>query len=68
LTSGYARAFGVAAALGAVAIAASFIVPSIRPKPAPETARGEDPVTAQSVAQPGLDPVLPAAVVRPEPA
>jgi MFS family permease len=36
LTSGYARAFELAAILGLVAFAASFIVPTIGPKPAPE--------------------------------
>jgi hypothetical protein len=36
LTSGYARAFALASALGLAAFAASFIVPAIGPKRTPE--------------------------------
>ncbi len=42
LTAGYARAFTVAAALGAVAFAVSFAVPSVR-RPAGSGAAGDEP-------------------------
>jgi hypothetical protein len=63
LTSGYARAFELAAVLGAVAFAASFIVPSSHPKVAPETPADETfeaLVDAKGSALPTLDPVSPA--------
>jgi EmrB/QacA subfamily drug resistance transporter len=67
LTSGYSRAFELAAVLGVVAFAASFIVPSIGPKPAHETPAKETfeaVVDGEESALPALDPVGPAAVDR----
>jgi EmrB/QacA subfamily drug resistance transporter len=60
LTSGYARAFGLAAVLGVVAFGASFIVPSIGPKPAPESPAEETfeaVVDGEEGELPTLDPV-----------
>jgi EmrB/QacA subfamily drug resistance transporter len=58
-TSGYARAFGLAACLGIAAFAASFVVPSLGPK------RTEG---APAPASPSVDPAPSAGIVRPEPA
>jgi EmrB/QacA subfamily drug resistance transporter len=58
LTSGYARAFALAAGLGVVAFVASFIVPSIGPRRPDETLAEAAPEAA----------VPAAAVARPEPA
>jgi EmrB/QacA subfamily drug resistance transporter len=72
LTSGYARAFELAAVLGLVAFAASFIVPSSHPKAAPQSPAEETfeaVVDGEESALPTLDPVGPGAVdVRPGPA
>jgi EmrB/QacA subfamily drug resistance transporter len=60
LTSGYARAFELAAVLSLVAFAASFIVPAIGPKAAPETPAGatvEAVVDGEKGELPTLDPV-----------
>jgi EmrB/QacA subfamily drug resistance transporter len=72
LTSGYARAFTLAAFLGVAAFAASFIVPSIHPRtsaqPEPELTT-EALVDAAASELPELDPASPGgATLRPEPA
>ena len=59
LTAGYARAFGVAAALSVVAFAASFIVPSIGPKRTEESPAAhavEAAVDGGEASLPTLDP------------
>jgi hypothetical protein len=62
LTSGYARAFAFAAILGAVAFAASFIVPSLGRKGADEA-----PVEESSVAVVGgVDGALPTLEAHPQ--
>jgi hypothetical protein len=70
LTSGYARAFTVAAAFGVAAFAASFIVPSMRAKTAPS--EGEETSEAVVDGEEGALPVLNSgsapATWRPEPA
>jgi EmrB/QacA subfamily drug resistance transporter len=71
LTAGYARAFAVAACLGLVAFAVSFVVPYTSPKPQPEPVRprgAEGPADAGDGALPVLDPTPTATNVRPEPA
>ena len=63
LTSGYSRAFAVAAALGVVAFLASFIVPSLRPKRAAESNSEhtfEAVVDGEEGQLPSLDPIGPA--------
>jgi EmrB/QacA subfamily drug resistance transporter len=71
LTSGYARAFSVAAFLGLAAFAASFIVPSIRPR---QTAKTEvqqpfrSMVDGEGGSPPALDATAPGgAAVHSEP-
>jgi EmrB/QacA subfamily drug resistance transporter len=58
LTSGYARAFTVAACLTAAAFAASFVVPSIRPRrsEAPTEAAAESLVEGEEGALPAFSP------------
>jgi EmrB/QacA subfamily drug resistance transporter len=71
LTSGYARAFTLAAFLGVAAFAASFIVPSLHPRITPEP---EPELTVGAVVDgeerelPELDPASPGPALRPEPA
>jgi EmrB/QacA subfamily drug resistance transporter len=71
-TSGYARAFTVASFLGLAAFAASFIVPALGPKKAPETAAeqtSEAVVDGEEGALPALDPTSAHGTSwRPEPA
>ncbi|HEX3796025.1 MAG TPA: MFS transporter [Acidimicrobiales bacterium] len=60
LTSGYARAFLLAAFLGVAAFAASFIVPSLHPHRSAETKSEETAealVDAEEGALPSLDPI-----------
>jgi hypothetical protein len=49
LTSGYARAFELAAALGVAAFVASFIVPSLGPKPSAESASEQNAVGGTAI-------------------
>jgi len=71
LTSGYSRAFALAAALGVVAFVASFIVPSIGPKRSAENPSEQASlavVDGEERAWPRFDPVGPTAADIPEPA
>jgi EmrB/QacA subfamily drug resistance transporter len=71
LTSGYARAFALAAALGVVAFLASFIVPSLGPRRAAESSPEETfqaAVDGQESTLPSFESVQPAVADIPGPA
>jgi EmrB/QacA subfamily drug resistance transporter len=73
-TSGYARAFGLAACLGIAAFAASFVVPSLGPKQtegAPEATPASAPAAEAGETvegSVGSGASAPTGIVRPEPA
>jgi hypothetical protein len=74
LTSGYARAFTLDAVLGLIACAAAFIVPSLGPslaaQSAPADSTSAQPASAQFDPAPAaqFDPASTAGTVSPEPA